>query len=102
MTLSLLASATPAELPQRRRTARTPVLGVVPQHLADDALLALSAVERIVGRSRTSIYKGIAAGTFPRPVKLGPKSTAWRCGDLRAWLAARIAERDYTSETVAA
>jgi len=29
----------------------------------------------------------VQAGTAPRPVKLGPGITAWRVGELRAWLA---------------
>lgn len=31
------------------------------------------------------IYDGIKAGTFPRPVKIGPQAVRWRVCDLREW-----------------
>ena len=41
--------------------------------------------------SRTAIYRGVLAGTFPRPVQLTPTRIAWRETDLLGWLAARQA-----------
>ncbi len=35
-----------------------------------------------VGRS--TWWAGIAAGRFPKPVKLGPRITVWRVEDIRA------------------
>jgi predicted DNA-binding transcriptional regulator AlpA len=32
--------------------------------------------------SKATIYRLIAAGQFPRPVKLGPGISAWDCDDL--------------------
>ncbi|MCP3019620.1 AlpA family phage regulatory protein [Cupriavidus basilensis] len=29
----------------------------------------------------------IRAGTFPVPVKLGPRTSAWRSSDVAAWMA---------------
>ena len=34
----------------------------------------------LVGRS--TWWKGVADGKFPRPVKLGPRVTAWRKSDI--------------------
>jgi prophage regulatory protein len=34
--------------------------------------------------SKTSWWAGIKAGRFPKPVKLGPRITAWRVEDIRA------------------
>jgi predicted DNA-binding transcriptional regulator AlpA len=34
--------------------------------------------------SRSSWWAGVAAGRYPKPVKLGPRITAWRVNDLRA------------------
>jgi predicted DNA-binding transcriptional regulator AlpA len=36
--------------------------------------------------SRASWWAGVASGRFPRPVKLGPRTTAWRVSDLRTLL----------------
>jgi prophage regulatory protein len=57
-------------------------------------VLRLPAVIEKVGLSRSTIYKGVADGTFPKPIKLGPKSVAWPDHELDALLAKRIAERD--------
>lgn len=32
--------------------------------------------------SRSSWWAGVASGRYPKPVKLGPRITAWRVGDL--------------------
>jgi predicted DNA-binding transcriptional regulator AlpA len=34
--------------------------------------------------SSATRWRKIRAGTFPRPVKLGPRITAWRVEDIRA------------------
>lgn len=34
--------------------------------------------------SRSTWWAGVKDGRFPRPVKLGPKTTAWRAEDIRA------------------
>jgi prophage regulatory protein len=34
--------------------------------------------------SRSSWRAGVASGRYPKPVKLGPRTTAWRVSDLRA------------------
>lgn len=34
--------------------------------------------------SRSAWLKGVAAGRYPRPVKLAPATTAWRCEDIRS------------------
>jgi prophage regulatory protein len=54
-----------------------------------DTLHRLPAVMARVGYGRASIYNMIAAGTFPAPVKLGPRAVAWRESDLACWIASR-------------
>ena len=58
------------------------------------ALERLPSVKRRTGKSRSSIYRDIAAGTFPAPVKLGERASAWISAEVTAWIAARIAARD--------
>lgn len=43
----------------------------------------------ITRKSRSSVYRDIRAGTFPQPVKIGPRSVAWKSTDVEAWLASR-------------
>ncbi len=33
--------------------------------------------------SRSSWWAGVTSGRYPKPVKLGPRITAWRVNDLR-------------------
>lgn len=40
----------------------------------------------IIPASASTLWRWVKAGTFPAPRKLGPKLTAWRVGDVRAWL----------------
>jgi prophage regulatory protein len=34
--------------------------------------------------SSATLWRKVKAGTFPRPVKLGPRITAWKAEDIRA------------------
>jgi prophage regulatory protein len=52
-----------------------------------DALLRLPAVRAKLGLSRSSIYRLVAAGQLPKPVKLSAQSIAWRASELDAWIA---------------
>ncbi|SEC87586.1 transcriptional regulator, AlpA family [Burkholderia sp. WP9] len=59
-------------------------------------MLRLPEVAKLTSLSRPTIYRWIAAGTFPKPVKLGPNSVAWRSDVVQEWMDAR------TSTAVAA
>ena len=39
--------------------------------------------------SKSTWWNGVKSGRFPKPVKLGPRTTAWRVEDIRA-----LIERD--------
>lgn len=38
----------------------------------------------IIPVSKSAWWAGVRAGRFPQPVKLGPRTTAWRVEDIRA------------------
>ena len=52
-----------------------------------EALLPLAEVERRCAIRRSTIYKLMATGEFPRPVRIGSKAVRWRATDLAIWLA---------------
>jgi len=58
------------------------------------ALERLPHVKHRTGLSRSAIYRSVAIGTFPAPVKLGERASAWIESEVSAWIAARIAARD--------
>jgi prophage regulatory protein len=37
--------------------------------------------------SSATLWRKVKAGTFPKPVKLGPRITAWRVEDIRDFIA---------------
>ena len=41
--------------------------------------------------SAPTLWRKVAAGTFPKPVKLSERVTAWNVGTVRAWMAAQAA-----------
>jgi len=38
----------------------------------------------IIPVCKTSWWNGVKSGRFPKPVKLGPRTTAWKVEDIRA------------------
>jgi prophage regulatory protein len=57
-------------------------------------LLRGGAVLAKTGLGRSTLYASMRAGTFPRPVALGPRAVAWVADEVEAWVTARIAARD--------
>jgi prophage regulatory protein len=57
-------------------------------------IIRLPEVMAATGESRSTIYKRISDGKFPKPVKLGPKSVGWVEEEIAAYNEARIAARD--------
>ncbi len=60
--------------------------------------LELEAKRSVLARvtlSNSEVYRRIAAGTFPAPVKLSPdgRRVAWVRAEVDNWLAERIAQR---------
>ena len=49
-------------------------------------------LEPIIPISASSWWAGVAEGRFPRPVKLGPNTTAWRFEDIQGLLNRLAAE----------
>ena len=50
--------------------------------------MRLDDVLRLYPISKSSWYAGVASGKYPKPVKLGPNTSAWRCEDVLALLEA--------------
>lgn len=55
-----------------------------------DRLLRLREVMAITGLGSSTIYRYIAAGTFPAPVKIGRCTARWRESAVSAWIEALI------------
>ena len=69
-------------------------------HLPDSALLRETDLVRSPKRpgataplpfSAATLWRMARAGTFPKPIKLSERVTAWKVGDVRAWMTAQAA-----------
>jgi len=57
-------------------------------------ILRRPKVEKKTGLRRSTMYKYIDDGTFPRPIQLGPRTVGWVESEVDGWLAERVACRD--------
>jgi prophage regulatory protein len=57
---------------------------------AQARILKRKQVEERTGLPRSSIYAGIAAGTFPAQIHLSAKSVGWLESEVNGWIADRI------------
>ena len=55
------------------------------------AFLRLPQVIQRTGISRSAIYKMVADGAFPVPVRIGARTVAWVESDIESWSESRIA-----------
>ena len=46
-----------------------------------------SGIPPVIPVCASTWWLGVASGKYPRPVKLGPKTTAWRVEDIRDLIA---------------
>ena len=49
-------------------------------------LLRLRKVLEITGLYRSFLYRLIAAGKFPQPVRIGPRTVRWTLESILAWI----------------
>ena len=56
------------------------------QNISSNALLRLPQVLALIPVSHSAWWAGCKSGRYPKPVKLGPRTTAWRASDIAALL----------------
>ena len=55
--------------------------------LPPEGFVRLPVVIHVMGIGKTTWWCGVREGRFPKPVKLGPRTSAWRVEDIRALIA---------------
>lgn len=65
----------------------------------DNALLRLPQVLELIPISKSSWWQGCKEGKYPKPIKLGPRTTVWKASDVLA-LVAKITGDYKAKETV--
>jgi prophage regulatory protein len=69
--------------------------------VAPRVFVRLLTVLATTGLGRSTIYRLVADGSFPSPVKLGPRAVAWRWTDIESWGRSRsetISEHQTTAD----
>ena len=64
------------------RIASTTQRAVMPARM----FVRMPTVIQATGLGRPTIYRLVANGTFPPPVRLGPRAVGWRWSDLDRWV----------------
>ena len=49
-------------------------------------LLRLRQVLEITGLCKSQLYRLLAAGKFPKPVRVGPRTVRWTLESILAWI----------------
>lgn len=60
-------------------------------------IIRLKEVTNSTGLARSTVYKYIAEGTFPKPVPLGDRCVGWVEEEVHDWIMAKIEARDLTA-----
>ena len=75
----------------------------MPEHIPPEAdvpdrrvtrLIRLKEVQHRVGLGRSTIYRWMAEGRFPKPISLGGYAVAWRNVDIDDWIERAAATTD--------
>jgi prophage regulatory protein len=53
-------------------------------------IIRLPEVMKSTGLARSTIYKKMVAGEFPKTISLGSKSVGWIEGDIQQWIEDKI------------
>ncbi|NVH69329.1 AlpA family transcriptional regulator [Burkholderia pseudomallei] len=57
----------------------------------ENRILRVEQVLTMVPLKKSTIYKHMQAGIFPRPIKIGPKAVGWLYADIQQWINDRVA-----------
>lgn len=55
-----------------------------------ERLLRIAEVEHRTGLKKSAIYDAVRHASFPAPIKLGCRASAWPESDVSAWIAEKI------------
>ena len=98
-----IAAATSASTAHTQASTQAALPVITPSvfdHLPDSALVRESQLVQSPKRphgtaplpfSAATLWRKVKAGTFPKPIKLSERVTAFKVGDVRSWLATQAA-----------
>lgn len=54
--------------------------------MPETGYIRVKEVLRYIPVSKSTWWSGVKSGRYPKPVKLGPRTTAWRVQDIRNYI----------------
>ncbi|GAB6406501.1 helix-turn-helix transcriptional regulator [Pseudomonas sp. MHK4] len=57
-------------------------------------IIRLKEVMDLTGLARSTIYKFISGGLFPKPISLGDRCVGWLESEVHDWILSKVKERD--------
>jgi prophage regulatory protein len=63
-------------------------------------LLRRNQVEAITGLARSTIYKLIKAGSFPKPIQLTDRAVAWPSNLIDSWVSEKLTSSEVPANAV--
>jgi prophage regulatory protein len=57
-------------------------------------IIRLKEVMSVTGLARSTVYRYVSDGSFPRPVDLGERCVGWLEAEVQGWISARVEARD--------
>lgn len=60
-----------------------------PATASDEELWSVRAIVAKTGLARSTLYKYVQHGHFPRQRRLGPRRVSWLASEVRSWMASR-------------
>ena len=60
----------------------------------NDKILRRTAVEEMTGLSRSTLYRMMDRGEFPRPARIGQRAVGWRQSVIAQWIEMGVTSSD--------
>jgi len=70
------------------------------QNASDVKVFRFADLKRITGLSAATLHRRIADGSFPKPIKLGPRTVGWLADEIDAFIEKARAKRDASAQKV--
>lgn len=63
-------------------------------------IIRLKEVIESTGLARSTVYKFISDGVFPKPISLGDRCVGWLESEVQDWILGKVKERDLSVRAV--
>ena len=55
----------------------------------EERLLRVKDTAKLIGVSRSTVYRMVDDGQFPQPIRIGTRASRWRLSEVMQWMESR-------------